>query len=96
MVLRCGIRRDFRWDLHIALPGIGSYVARAIQAQDLGAVGWAIVAMTITILIYDQLLFRPLVAWADKFRYEQTAAQLVPGAGLSTYFDGRGFCELVG
>ncbi len=61
----------------VALPGIGSYVARAIEQRDLAAVGWAIVAMAITILIYDQLLFRPLVAWADKFRYEQTAATIV-------------------
>jgi len=65
-------------DLHVALPGIGSYVARAIEDRNLGAVGWAIVAMTATILIYDQLLFRPLVAWADKFRYEQTTAQVRP------------------
>ena len=65
-------------NLQIALPGIGSYVARAIQERDLHAVWYAIVAMTITILVYDQLLFRPLVAWADKFRYEQTAAQTVP------------------
>ena len=65
-------------DLHIALPGIGSYVALAIEHQNLVAVGWAIVAMTTTILIYDQLLFRPLVTWVDKFRYEQTAAQVVP------------------
>ncbi|HMK78934.1 MAG TPA: ABC transporter permease subunit [Xanthobacteraceae bacterium] len=64
--------------LQIALPGVGSYVARAIAERDLAAVGWAILAMTITILIYDQLLFRPLVAWGDKFRYEQTAAQTVP------------------
>ena len=65
-------------NLQIALPGIGSYVARAIQERDLYAVWYAIVAMTVTILVYDQLLFRPLVAWADKFRYEQTAAQTVP------------------
>jgi len=65
-------------DLHVALPGIGSYVARAVEERDLAAVGWAIVAMTVTIFIYDQLLFRPLVAWADKFRYEQTAAAIVP------------------
>ena len=65
-------------NLHVSLPGIGSYVARAIQQRDLGAVAWAIGAMGITILIYDQLLFRPLVAWADKFRYEQTAAAVVP------------------
>jgi NitT/TauT family transport system permease protein len=65
-------------DLHVALPGIGSYVARAVEERDLAAVGWAIVAMTVTIFIYDQLMFRPLVAWADKFRYEQTAAAIVP------------------
>ncbi len=61
-------------DLQIALPGVGSYVARAIEERDLAAVGWAIVAMTVAILLYDQLLFRPMVAWADKFRFEQTAA----------------------
>ncbi len=60
------------------LPGIGSYVARAIQDRDLAAVGWAIAAMSIVILIYDQLLFRPLVTWADRFRFEQAAAQVVP------------------
>jgi len=65
-------------NLQISLPGIGSYVARAIQERNLHAVWWAILAMTVTILAYDQLLFRPLVAWADKFRYEQTAAQSVP------------------
>lgn len=65
-------------NLQISLPGIGSYVARAIQERNLHAIWWAILAMTLTILAYDQLLFRPLVAWADKFRYEQTAAQSVP------------------
>ena len=73
-------------DLHVALPGIGSYVERAIEARDLTAVGWAILAMTVTIFIYDQLLFRPLVAWADKFRYEQTAATIVPRSWILELF----------
>jgi NitT/TauT family transport system permease protein len=73
-------------DLHVALPGIGSYVARAIEEHNLGAVGWAIMAMTVTIVIYDQLLFRPLVAWADKFRYEQTAAQTLPRSWVIELF----------
>ena len=73
-------------DLNVALPGIGSYVARAIEARDLAAVGWAILAMTVTIFIYDQLLFRPLVAWADKFRYEQTAATVVPRSWIIGLF----------
>jgi NitT/TauT family transport system permease protein len=54
--------------INIALPGIGSYVALAIQSRNLQAVGWAILAMSVTILAYDQLMFRPIVAWSDKFR----------------------------
>jgi len=73
-------------DLQIALPGVGSYVASAIAARNLGAVAWAIVAMSVAILLYDQLLFRPLVAWADKFRSEQTAAQIVPRSWLLDLF----------
>ena len=38
----------------------------------------AVAAMALVILAYDQLLFRPIVAWADKFRFEQTAAQQRP------------------
>jgi NitT/TauT family transport system permease protein len=52
----------------IALPGIGSYIAVAIDQQNVTAILWAILAMLVVILVYDQLLFRPLVAWADRFR----------------------------
>jgi len=52
----------------VTLPGIGSYVAAAIAQRDLHAIGWAIGAMLVVILIYDQLLFRPLVAWSERFR----------------------------
>jgi NitT/TauT family transport system permease protein len=65
-------------DERIALPGIGSYVALAIEQKDLGAIGWALGAMTVVILLYDQLMFRPLVVWADHFRFEQSAAQATP------------------
>jgi NitT/TauT family transport system permease protein len=44
--------------------------------------------MTIAIIIYDQLLFRPMVAWADKFRFEQTAAQVVPRSVVLEVFRG--------
>jgi NitT/TauT family transport system permease protein len=57
----------------VTLPGVGSYIALAIEHQDLKAVAWAIAAMAVVILIYDQILFRPLVAWADRFRFEQEA-----------------------
>ena len=65
-------------DTTVTLPGIGSYIALAIQQRDLAAIGWAIGAMLLVILIYDQLLFRPLVAWADRFRFEQEAGVAPP------------------
>ncbi|MCX7080737.1 MAG: ABC transporter permease subunit [Pseudomonas sp.] len=62
-------------DKTITLPGVGSYLATAIEQRDLHAVGYVILAMIAVILIYDQFLFRPLVAWADKFRMEDTTSQ---------------------
>ncbi len=61
---------DKTWEL----PGIGSYVAKALEERDIRAVFWAIGAMLLVILAYDQLLFRPLVAWSAKFRVETTAS----------------------
>jgi NitT/TauT family transport system permease protein len=57
----------------VTLPGVGSYVALAIAQRNLGAIGWAIAAMFVVILVFDQLLFRPLIASADWFRLEQEA-----------------------
>ncbi len=57
------------------LPGIGSYVALALEQRNIGAVLYAILAMLVVILAYDQLLFRPLVAWSAKFRFEMTASE---------------------
>ena len=62
----------------VTLPGIGSYIALAIEERSLGAVAWAIVTMLVVILVYDQILFRPLVAWADRFRFEQEAGVAAP------------------
>jgi NitT/TauT family transport system permease protein len=62
----------------ITLPGVGSYIALAIEHRDLAAVGYAIVTMLIVILIYDQVVFRPLVAWADRFRFEQEPGMTAP------------------
>jgi NitT/TauT family transport system permease protein len=64
----------------VMLPGMGSYIAVAIEQRDLAAVAWAIATMFIVILLYDQLLFRPLVAWADRFRFEQQAGGTPPAS----------------
>ena len=65
-------------DTRVNLPGIGSWLALAIEQKDIAAVALAVGAMAVVILLYDQLVFRPIVAWADKFRFEQTAAQQRP------------------
>ena len=66
----------------ITLPGIGAYLAQAISDKNFGAIGWVILTMTVVILAYDQFLFRPLIAWADKFRMENTASGDAPQSWL--------------
>jgi NitT/TauT family transport system permease protein len=70
----------------VTLPGIGSYVALAIQQRDLPAIFSAILAMLLVIIAYDQLLFRPIIAWADKFRFEQTASGEPPSSWMLDLF----------
>ena len=60
----------------IKLPGIGAYIAVAIERKNGGAIAWAIAAMFTGILLYDQLFFRPLLAWADKFRFEESQGEI--------------------
>ncbi len=60
--------RDFR------LPGVGSYMAVAIEKGDRSAMLWAILAMSVMIVAVDQLLWKPLVAWSQRFRLEELAS----------------------
>ncbi|MBT2341623.1 MULTISPECIES: ABC transporter permease [Pseudomonas] len=65
-------------DTTVSLPGIGSWLALAIAQKNIAAIAWAVLAMVGVILLYDLLFFRPIVAWADRFRFEQTASQKRP------------------
>jgi len=60
------------------LPGVGSYVAAAIAAMDVRALAWAVVTIAVVIVLVDQLFWRPVIAWSDRFRYEQSAAAEPP------------------
>jgi NitT/TauT family transport system permease protein len=82
--------------IQIALPGIGSYVALAIENRNLQAVGWAILAMSVTILAYDQLMFRPMVAWSDKFRAELTVSPILPKSLVLDLFRRATLMRLIG
>jgi NitT/TauT family transport system permease protein len=80
----------------ITLPGVGSYIALAIEQRSLSAAAWAIGTMAIVILIYDQVLFRPLVAWADRFRFQQEASALPPKSWVLTVLRRSGAIETLG
>jgi NitT/TauT family transport system permease protein len=62
----------------IKLPGLGSYMASAIEKGDNHAALLAIAAMLLLILLSDQLIWRPLLVWADKFKIELTESSLTP------------------
>src|SRR2546425_7979271 len=68
--------KDFR------LPGIGSYMSVAVNHGDVRAMLWAIAAMVLMIVILDQLLWRPVVVWSQKFRVEEGAEE----HGASSWF----------
>jgi len=57
-----------------ALPGIGSYVAAAIHYGNLGEVGIAIAVMIFMVIVVNVVFWRPMVAWAERFRAEESAA----------------------
>lgn len=65
---------------NVRLPGLGSYMATAVDEGNVKAIIYAIIAMVITIVLVDQLFWRPLVAWADKFKMELTEANQRPSS----------------
>jgi NitT/TauT family transport system permease protein len=77
------------------LPGIGSYIAIASKQGDIAAVGWAILAMLAFILSYDQLLFRPLLAWSQRFKVEAITEGEGERAWFLTMLQRAGFFQLI-
>jgi NitT/TauT family transport system permease protein len=63
---------------HYALPGIGSYVATATADGDLGKVFIAIAVMVVMVVGVNVLFWRPLTAWAERFRVEESEATEAP------------------
>jgi NitT/TauT family transport system permease protein len=69
---------------NLLLPGIGSYIAVAVADRNLTAIAWAIATMLGVILLYDQILFRPLVAWSQRFRSGEEDETLRPRPWMLT------------
>lgn len=66
----------------IYLPGIGSFLSLAIDKGNLKAVWYVVIVMAAVIVLYDQLIFRPIVAWADKFNLDTTITGPAPESWL--------------
>src|SRR5713101_8046676 len=58
-------KRDFR------LPGLGSFLQTAASHGNTRAILWGVAAMIAVIVLLDQLVWRPIIVWADKFKFEQ-------------------------
>jgi NitT/TauT family transport system permease protein len=62
----------------LRLAGLGSYLQTAANAGDTGAILWGVAAMITVIVLMDQLLWRPIIAWSEKFKFEQVEATESP------------------
>src|SRR5439155_11385314 len=79
--------RDFR------LPGLGAYLQTAASAGNLRAVLAGIAALVLVIVLLDQLVWRPVLAWADRFKVEMTTAE---GSPRSWFFDALARSRIAG
>jgi NitT/TauT family transport system permease protein len=62
----------------LRLPGLGSYLQTAANAGDTRAIFWGLGAMVAVIVLVDQIIWRPTIAWAEKFKFEQVEAAVTP------------------
>jgi len=59
-------------ELQVRLPGLGSYLQTAANAGDTGAILWGLGTMVAVIVLLDQLIWRPITVWSNKFKFEET------------------------
>ncbi|ABV79320.1 ABC-type anion transport system permease component [Rickettsia bellii OSU 85-389] len=78
----------------ISVPGIGSYIAKAIYEKDIISIIYSVITMFIVIILYDQIIFRPLIVWADKFRYENIVKACAPKSMVVDLFKKTNFITI--
>jgi NitT/TauT family transport system permease protein len=66
----------------LRLPGLGSYLQSASNAGDMRAIVWGLAVMILVIVMTDQLVWRPAIAWSQKFKFEQVEAAEAPGSAV--------------
>ena len=80
----------------ITLPGIGSYIAVAILQRDMHAILLTVLTMFAVILLYDQLLFRPLIKWSERSRIEQLTIAQTKNSWIGNLFHRTFLMKYVG
>jgi NitT/TauT family transport system permease protein len=73
--------RDFR------LPGLGSYLQTAASAGDTTSIFWGVATMVAVIVLLDQFVWRPVIAWAEKFKVEQVESTNAPRSWVLDMFE---------
>jgi NitT/TauT family transport system permease protein len=66
----------------LRLPGLGSYLQTAANSGDMRAIVWGLATMIAVIVLMDQLIWRPVIAWSEKFKFEQVEAAQTPRSPL--------------
>lgn len=70
------------------LPGLGAYLAGAAETGNAAALGLGLLTLVVVIVLLDVVLWRPLVAWSDRFKIEQSASADVPRSGVLDLIEG--------
>jgi NitT/TauT family transport system permease protein len=70
----------------LRLPGLGSYLQTAANAGNMRAIVWGLCAMITVIVLMDQLIWRPIIAWSEKFKLEMVEAASTPTSPILTLF----------
>jgi NitT/TauT family transport system permease protein len=73
-------QRDFR------LPGLGSYLQTAASEGDTRSILWGVATMVAVIVLLDQFVWRPVIAWAEKFKVEQVESTDAPRSWVLNFF----------
>ncbi len=64
----------------LRLPGLGSYLQSASNAGATRSIVWGLIVMIAVIVLIDQLVWRPIIAWSEKFKFEQVEASEIPSS----------------
>jgi NitT/TauT family transport system permease protein len=70
----------------LRLPGLGSYLQTASNAGATRSIVWGLIVMVAVIVLIDQIVWRPVIAWSEKFKFEQVEASETPGSPILNFF----------